>query len=629
MDLDKLKHLPSKPGAYMMKDEKGEVIYVGKAASLRSRVRSYFQKGQAHTPKVHMMLAKVADVDWIVTDSEVEALMLECNLIKKHHPWYNIRLRDDKHYPYLCVTTSEPFPRVIVTRRVKQDGNRYFGPYADSLAVRDSLRMIRRAFKIRSCGKKLTGEETDRPCLNLHLNQCDSPCSGRISRKEYGKLVADTCQFLEGRQESLVSRLQREMQAASDRLEFERAARLRDTVESVKRLVGQQKAISTRLLDQDILAIKSEGQSACVQILLVRSGRLIGEEHFFLDGVSDESLEFSLGEFIKQYYRDATHIPREILVSHEPPEAEIIEEYLSIKRGSRVKMTRPQRGNKLRLVEMAEENAAMAIAREEVAHAGEEEAEADLEDLRQELQMDTVPHRIEAYDISNIQGKQAVGSMVVFEVGLPAKSQYRRFKIRVGEEPDDYGMMREVLLRRFARIDSPKFARVPDLILIDGGKGQLNAALEAIHMASSKLQAERASMADADSEAGNLEPETLSLEHVAVISIAKRLEEIYVPGKAEPILLPRDSRALRLLQRLRDEAHRFALAYHHKLREKSARRSVLDDIPGVGDVRRKALIRRFGSVAGVKRVSLEELLTTPGINRCVAKRIYEHLHGEE
>jgi len=607
---EKLKHLPTDPGAYLMKDAHGEVIYVGKAASLRSRVRSYFQKGQAHETKVLMMLSKVQDVDWIVTGSEVEALMLECNLIKKHHPWYNVRLRDDKHYPYLCVTTSEPFPRVLVTRRVKADGNRYFGPFADSQAMRESLRMIRRIFKIRSCNKKLTGEEQDRPCLNFHMGQCDTPCSGRIGREEYAQLVHDTCLFLEGRRDSLVDRLRGEMIQASDELEFERAARLRDQIEAMTKVIERQKAISVELVDQDVIAISVNGNSAVVQLLFVRSGKLVGEEHFFLDGVTDETAETALGEFIKQYYRDATYIPREILVSHIPADYEVLREWLAVRRGTRVMLLQPQRGEKRRLVEMAAENAAQTAERERSMEAmSEDQAEADLEDLKETLELPNLPHRIEAYDISNIQGQEAVGSMVVFEGGLPAKSHYRRFKIHVSGQPDDYGMMREVLMRRLAKAASgdKKFLPLPDLILVDGGRGQLNAVLEAIEKTPTL-----------NDELGTMN----------VISLAKRLEEVYTPSSAEPLLLPRESQALRLLMRIRDEAHRFAVAYHHILRKKTIRKSVLDSIPGIGDSRRKALIRRFGSLAGVKRASLEELMTVPGITRPLAESIREHLHGE-
>ena len=607
---EKLKHLPADPGAYLMKDAHGEVIYVGKAASLRSRVRSYFQKGQAHEAKVTIMLTKVQDVDWIVTDSEVEALMLECNLIKKHHPWYNVRLRDDKHYPYLCVTTSEPFPRVLVTRRVKADGNRYFGPFADTQAMRESLRMIRRIFKIRNCNKRLTGEEQDRPCLNFHMGQCDTPCSGRIGREEYAQLVHDTCLFLEGRQDSLVDRLRGEMIQASDQLEFERAARLRDQVQAMTKVIERQKAISVELVDQDVIAISVNGNSALVQLLFVRSGKLVGEEHFFLDGVSDETAETALGEFIKQYYRDATYIPREILVSHIPADFEVLREWLAVRRGTRVMLLQPQRGEKKRLVEMAAENAAQTAERERLMETiSEDQAEADVEDLQEVLELPEPPKRIEAYDISNIQGQEAVGSMVVFEGGLPAKSHYRRFKIHVSGQPDDYGMMKEVLMRRLAKAASgdKKFLPLPDLILVDGGRGQLNAALEA-----------REKVSTLNDELGTMN----------VVSLAKRLEEVYTPASAEPLLLPRESSALRLLQRIRDEAHRFAVAYHHNLRKKSMRKSVLDSIPGIGDTRRKALIRKFGSLGGVKRASLEELMSVPGITRPVAEKVWESLHSE-
>ena len=606
---EKLKHLPDKPGVYMMKDVRGEVLYVGKASSLRSRVRSYFQKGQTHQPKLLIMMPKVNDVDWLVTGSELEALMLECNLIKQHHPRYNVCLRDDKHYPYLCVTTSEPFPRVLVVRRVKQDGNRYFGPYGDSSAMRESLRLIRRVFRIRGCNKKLTGEERDRPCLNFHLGQCESPCSGRIAQDAYRALVRDTCSFLEGRGESLVASLEKEMGAAAEALEFERAARLRDQTWSLRKLVERQKAISTDQTDRDIVSASVEGDSACVQLLFVRSGRLIGEERFFLDGVTDEGAEAGLVGFIKQYYRDAAYVPKEILVSHALPERAILEEWLSLRRGSRVRLMHPKRGVKRRLVDMAIENAALAAERERSQEA-EAEACADLQALAQALGLPEPPSRIEAYDISNIQGREAVGSMVVFQRGLPAKSQYRRFKIRAAEQPDDYGMIREVLLRRLARTAAgdPKFAALPDLVLIDGGRGQLNAALDALRPVSRQQLA-------ASSE-------------IRIVSLAKRLEEIYTPESSKPLLLPLDSPALRLLQRIRDEAHRFALAYHRKLRVKAAKKSVLDGIPGIGDQRRKALIRRFGSLAGVRRASLEELLTVPGMTRPAAETVYEALHGE-
>jgi excinuclease ABC subunit C len=608
---DKLKGLPDKPGTYLMKDESGQVIYVGKATSLRSRVRSYFQKGQSQSPKVLAMLPKIADVEWLVTDSELEALMLECNLIKKHRPWYNVRLRDDKHYPYLCITTSEPFPRVLVVRRVKQDGNKYFGPYADSAALRESLRLIRKVFRIRSCNKKLTGGETDRPCLNLHMNQCGAPCSGRVSAKEYGSLVRDTRLFLEGRQETLVARLEREMLAAADKMEFERAARLRDQVAAMRTLVERQKVISTDQGEQDVISVNVNGGFACAQVLFVRSGKLVGQDCFLLDGAADESPEAALEGFLKQYYRDATYVPREILLSHEVEDDGVLMDWLSGRRGSRVGLLHPKRGLKRRLVEMASENAAGFAERERSKRAGEEsDATADLESLRSELGLSVLPERIETYDISNTQGREAVGSMVVFETGVPAKAQYRRFKIRLSDSPDDYAMMREVLKRRLAQATAgdPKFGRLPDLILIDGGRGQLNAAMDALSQP---------------------EINDMVATPLPVISLAKRIEEVYTVDRTEPLLLPRDSRALRLLQRARDEAHRFALSYHLKLREKSATKSILDSIPGVGDQRRKALIRMFGSVAGVRRAALEELLAVHGMTRTTAQAVYDHFHADD
>jgi len=598
----KLRHLPGKPGAYMMKDEHGDVIYVGKALSLRNRVRSYFQKGQTQTAKVHLMMTKVHTVDWLVTDSEVEALMLECNLIKKFRPFYNIRLRDDKHYPYLCVTTTELFPRVIVVRRVKKDGNRYFGPYADATSLRESLKLIRKIFRIRGCNKKLTGLEHDKPCLNYHMGQCDCPCAGLISSEDYRKLVDDAILFLEGRQESVAARLEGEMIAASDALEFERAARFRDQIDAIRKLTEKQKVISTALTEQDIVAISGDGGSACVQLFAVRAGKLAGEEHFFLEGIQDETPQVSVGEFVKQYYRDAAFVPKEILVSHEPVETEILEEWLSTKRGGKVSLINPKRGEKRRLVLLAAENARMVGERQQTEMSeNAEEAARDLEDLKESLGLTEPPHRIEAYDISNTQGMEAVGSMVVFEDGFPAKAQYRRFKIRTIDQPDDYGMMKEVLNRRFvnAAKGDGKFSSLPDLVLIDGGRGQLNAAQEVLSRFPLVIQ---------------------------TASLAKRLEEVYLPSKMQPLLLPRDSRALRLLQRIRDEAHRFALTYHQKLRDKSTRRSILDTIPGVGPQRKKALIKKFGSVAGLKRASLEEILSATTITPSVAKSIYEALH---
>jgi excinuclease ABC subunit C len=600
---EKLQNLPDKPGVYMMKDEHGKVIYVGKASSLRNRVRSYFQKGQTLDSKTQVLVSKIKDIDWLVTTSDVEALMLECNLIKQYRPRYNVRLRDDKHYPYICVTTSDVFPRVVVVRRVKEDGNRYFGPYADSGAVKQSLRLIRRIFRIRSCNKKLTGNEQDRPCLNFHIGQCESPCSGRISAIEYANLVKDTCLFLEGKTDSIIDRLNQQMLEAAESLEFERAARLRDQIFALKRVSEHQYAIRAKLSNEDVIAVSVYNGSACVQILFVRDGKIVGRENFFMDGVEGESPNRVLTEFVKQYYRDAAYVPPEILVSHEIEEANLVGKWLSLSRGTKVKLVHPKRGEKRQLIEIAIENASLAVHQEyEASSKDSEKALSALQALADVLGMQSVPHRIEAYDISNIQGRDAVGSMVVFENGLPAKDQYRRFKIRAPQQPDDYTMIREVINRRMSHTDDPKFASLPDLIVVDGGKGQLNAALEVLTQLGDDLGSK-----------------------IRVISLAKRFEEVYLPNRDEPITLPFNSEALHILQRIRDEAHRFALTYHQNIRARNLKSSILDSIPGVGSARRKALIRRFGSVAGIKKASLEDLLTVPGITRPVAEAIKEAL----
>ena len=606
---ERLSHLPDRPGAYMMKSSEGEIIYVGKASSLRSRVRSYFQSGQAHPSKVAVMVTHVADVDWMVTDSEVEALMLECNLIKKHRPRYNVRLRDDKHYPYLCVTMSEPYPRAIVTRRSKRDGNRYFGPYTDARALRESLRLIRRVFRIRGCNKKLTGREADRPCLNLHLGRCDSPCSGAISREDYRETVHDICLFVEGRLDSISARIEAEMNEASERLEFERATRLRDQLLAIRKFAERQRMINTDQIDRDIISILSSNGSTYALLVFIRSGRVIGQEQFQLDGPDDEdSPGTAVAGFIKQYYRDAVYVPRELLVSHAPEDHLLLEDMLSVRRGSRVTISRPLRGEKKRLVEMAQQNARLLASREEDESAQHEES---LASLAETLGLAQLPNRIEAFDISNTQGRLSVASMVVFEKGLPARREYRRFRIRTVDGPDDYASIREAVRRRFSAASAnPKFSCSPDLVVIDGGPGQLSAALEGLVEGSGECD----------------------LDHrgdIVFISLAKRFEEVYLPGKDEPLVLARSSPGLRLLQRVRDEAHRFALSYHQNLRRKSATKSVLEDIPGIGDQRRKALIKRFGSLKGVRAASLEEIQSTPGMNRKTATVLYQALRPDE
>lgn len=606
---EKLSHLPDRPGAYMMKDSEGGIIYVGKASSLRSRVRSYFQKGQCHPPKVAIMLSHVADVDWMITDSEVEALMLECNLIKKHRPRYNVRLRDDKQYPYLCITLTEAFPRAIVTRRCRQDGNRYFGPYTDSMALRESLGLIRRIFRIRGCNKKLVGGEVDRPCLNLHLGRCASPCSGTISREDYREAVQDVCLFLEGRLDSISTRIETEMSEASDGLDFERAARLRDQLLAIRKVTEKQRMINTDQLDRDVVSILSANGCTYAQIVFIRSGRVIGQEQFQLEGLDEEEPPgATVAAFIKQYYLNALHVPREILVSEAPEDLPALEEILSVKRGSKVIINRPQRGVKRRLVEMAQQNARMLAARKESEAIGDECA---LSSLAETIGVRLPPSRIEAFDISNTQGRLSVASMVVFEKGVPARKEYRRFRIRNVEGQDDYASIREAIRRRFLAVaGKPKFTRMPDLVVIDGGPGQLSAALQGL--------------ADAGREG-----EQDHYRDAVFISLAKRFEEVYLSGKKDPIDLGKSSPALRLLQRVRDEAHRFALSYHQNLRRKNAMKSTLEEIPGIGNQRRKALIKRFGSLRGVRAASLEEIQSTAGMNRKAAMALYGSLHPDD
>ncbi len=599
----KLKLLPDNFGIYLMKNAEGDVIYVGKASSLRSRVRSYFQKGSRNTAKVHLMVSNVADIDWILTKNEVEALLLECNLIKKYKPKYNIRLRDDKHYPYLCVTMSELFPRVIVVRRSKQDKNRYFGPYTDALAMRKSLKLIRKIFKIRSCNKKIQADSDDKPCLNLHLNQCEAPCAGRISDVEYAEIVKNMCSFLSGQQEELIDLLEKRMNEASKNLEFEKAAKFRDQEIAIKSILEKQSVISSDMLDRDIIAVIVDNESAFVLLLITRNGKLIGRDNFIMDGIIDESHEQIISEFIKQHYQNASSIPKEILVSHEPLELSAIKNMMRDKYNKSVDIIHPKRGDKYKLLKMAMDNAAENYERDfQLQISSNVSADEDLNELMTILELDGIPNRIEAYDNSNIQGYDAVSSMVVFKKGMPSKSNYRRFKMKMSGRPDDYANMREVITRRLAEHKSgnKRFAELPDLIVIDGGPGQLNSAFESMI--------------------------TMGY-NIPMISLAKRFEEIYTIHLKKPILLKRDSNALRLLQRIRDEAHRYAITYHKTIRDKSTRKSILDAIPGIGNEKRKALIKKFGSAAGVKRASIDELITTPGISKVLAQNIYEHFHS--
>jgi len=605
---EKLKNLPTLPGCYLYKDRDGTIIYVGKAINLRNRVRSYFQKSANHTPKTKRLVANIVDMEWIVTDTELEALILECSLIKKHRPKYNVRLRDDKHYPYLLLTTSEPFPRLLITRRVKQgDGNRYFGPFTNSHAVGETMNLVYRLFPLVTCKKYWTNKPEQRPCLYHHMGRCpEAPCAGMADRDRYAQGVRDAELFLSGRQEKLIKDLERQMEEAADNLEFERAAKLRDRIQSVRTVVERQKVVDTTAGDRDVMAVVSDPAGAIVQMFFVRGGRLIGQEHFLLDGTEGEGgIEEATGEFVKQYYQDASYVPSEILLPAHVEEMEIIESWLRQKKGAKVTLQVPERGEKKRLVEMAATNARLALDQIKAASAAEQSRlDGALRELAEALGMpDNLLRRIEAYDNSNIQGRHAVGGMVVFEEGKPKKADYRRFKIEMSEgEPNDFAMMFEMLTRRFNQMaeGNPKFTASPDLILIDGGKGQLSAAQDAMK------------------QFGYVFP---------MIGLAKQFELVYVPGRDEPIELPRNSPALFLLQRVRDEVHRWAITYHRNVRGRAAQMSVLDEIPGIGPLRRRNLLKFFGSVERMKQASLDDLTKAPGMNRAAAQSVYDYLKG--
>jgi excinuclease ABC subunit C len=604
---EKLNALPAKPGCYLFKDVNGQIIYVGKAVALRQRVRSYFQPSANLTPRTRRLLNAVADLDFIVTETELEALVLECNLIKKYQPHYNVRLRDDKHYPYLCVTTSEPFPRLILTRRVQQDGNRYFGPYSGSRAVYATMDLINKIFPLVSCGKPFDGRPVQAPCLYYHMGQCLAPCAGLANKDEYQQAVKDVLAFLEGRQEHIIRDLRRRMLEAAENLEFERAAKLRDQVAALEEVMRRQKVISTQMIDQDVIALVAEENGACVQMFYIRGGKLIGQNHFLLEGTdADARQNEAVQEFVKQYYQNAAYVPQEILLPCDIDEVSIVESWLRQKRGSKVEITVPVRGDKKRLVEMAAENAAHALEQiraEMRAKLGN--TERALRELAEVLGLEEAPQRIECYDISNLQGDHFVGAMVVCEKGEMAKSEYRRFKIKGHENrPDDVGMIREVLTRRLleGKQNNPKFHRLPDLIIVDGGKGQLSAALAAM-------------------EATGV--------HLPVCGLAKRFELLILPNMPEPVALPRTSQALYLVQRIRDEAHRFANAYRTRLHGKKQIHSTLDEIPGIGPKRRRALLKQFGSLERLRHASLEEIAAVPTMNRQAAETVLNYLRQAE
>jgi excinuclease ABC subunit C len=604
--------LPRRPGVYLMQDVGGRVIYVGKAIDLRSRVRSYFQLSSWEDPKVRAIVSDIGDLEFIVTDSELEALILEANLIKQHRPRYNVRLKDDKRYPYIKISWADPFPKVLITRRMEQDGSRYFGPFTSSGAVHQTLDLLRRSFPYLTCSREITGQD-ERACLYYDIKLCVGPCIGAVTKDEYRAMIRGLARFLEGRSEEVVADLEERMMAAADQLDFEQAASLRDQLQSVRSVVERQKIVSTLGADQDVMAFAREENDACVQVFFIRGGKLLGREYFVMEGAQDKDEREVMAAFLKQFYEEAAYVPPEVLLPDRIEEALIIEQWLRGKRGAKVTLHVPRRGKKRELVALAAENAAETLASLRAQwHADAHKHEQALAELQEALGLPTSPVRIECYDISTTQGTEAVGSMAVFVHAVPRKSEYRRFVVRSVEGPDDYASMREVLNRRFRRWqmatsdktlgkrDIKGWAKLPDLLVVDGGKGQLNVAVEVLG-------------------------EYDLLGQVPVVGLAKQREEIFVPGRPRPVLLPRRSQGLFLMQRVRDEAHRFAITHHRSRRRKAGVASQLDSIPGVGPARRKALLKAFGSLDAIRIASADELAAVPGVPRAVALAIKEHL----
>ena len=590
---EKLKLLPDSPGVYIMKDARGKIIYVGKAIVLKNRVRQYFQSSRNQAPKVRAMVSHIADFETIMTANEVESLILEANLIKKHRPRYNIRLKDDKSYPYVKVTVQEEFPRVFITRRVLRDGARYFGPYTNVTALRDSLKLLKRLFPLRTCRIM-----PDRPCLEYHIKRCLAPCVEKVTEEDYRAMIHAVLLFLEGRTDDVERELEHRMDLAAEGYHFETAARLRDQLTAVRKAAERQNIV-TGAGDQDAIGMARAAMGVCVQIFFIRGGKMIGREHFHLRGSEEESDADILRAFLEQYYNQATFVPREILLPHaiDGMGREIIERWLTERRGGgKVTLLTPQRGTKHDIVVMATGNAEKFLADEETRRSlADAETMGAVEELGRRLGLKNPPYRMECFDISHNQGQETVASMVVFEGGLPKKSDYRRFKIRSAEgKPDDFLSMREVTTRRYVGLPEKE---LPNLIIIDGGKGQLSSALEIIR-----------------NEAGH--------KNVPVVGLAKQFELVFTEGNSEPIELPRRSQALYLIQRIRDEAHRFAVTFHRKLRGKRNLVSVLDHIVGIGAKRRQSLWNHFGTIDKIKAASIDELLKAPGMNRPSAEAVY-------
>jgi excinuclease ABC subunit C len=644
--------LPSKPGVYIMRNGRDEVIYVGKAANLRNRVRNYFGAPHSLEPKTQGLVAQIEDFEYIVTSSAAEALHLEATLVKRHQPFFNVRLKDDKHYPYLRIDVQNEWPRVEIARRVMNDGARYFGPYASASSVRMTLSIVKKLFPWRSCTKAITGTDA-RPCLDYFIHRCIAPCTGYCSRDEYEEVIRQTLLFLEGKTSEVVKALKGQMMEASGKLEYERAALLRDQLQAVERVAEKQFVERIRKTDEDVFGMAREGSEsggsggeACVQVFFIRGTQMVGRDFFTLDGVQDESDPDVLNAFLKQFYESAVYVPKFVVVPVAVPEAALIAEWLSEKRGSKVTIVIAQKGTRRRMTEMAAENARESLDMLRVRWlADTDKTQQALVELADELDLPSLPRRIECYDNSNIQGTSPVASMVVFIDGKPRPQEYRRFRIKTVQGANDFASMAEILRRRFARFkrlgaaagepatvdgvgaqdvneisgfstahtldevlpagmdqetqELEGWGALPDLLIVDGGKGQLSAALDVMR--------------------------DMGLKHVPTAGLAKQNEELFVQDLAEPIVLPRTSQALYLVQRIRDEAHRFAITYHRQVRARSGMQSALDSIPGVGPKRKRALLRKFGSVKGIRAAGVEEIATTVGFTQALAERVKESL----
>jgi excinuclease ABC subunit C len=654
-----LRQLPTSPGVYLMKSADGRVLYVGKADSLRNRVRSYFGSKAGLDGRIMRMTQEVADIDYVVTDTVSEAFILEGNLIKEHRPRFNIRLRDDKSYPFVQITLAEDFPRIVRTRKLRRDGSRYFGPYASASSVDETLKLLRKIFPFRTCnldipeGKRVL----ERPCLLYYINRCQGPCIQAIEKQPYGATINRIVDFLEGKQEGIAEELRADMQQHSDGLRYEQAAIARDKLRAVERTIESQKVAAFSRAAYDVVGMAREEAEACLQLFVIRNGKMIGREHFIVENAREATDAEVLTSFLQQYYAATERPPREVLLPVTPSEADALAGFLSDRRGSRVNVHLAERGEKRRLVALATQNAVEALAKERAEWLADEgKRDEALDQLASALELARPPERIECYDMSNIQGTSAVGSMVVFVNGRPEPREYRRFRIRSGETPDDFRMMAEVLRRRFMRAarlrsdtgalslaavgadeapegdgeadepldlepgsgpveddgreerDRRHRARrdmgwaLPDLVIVDGGKGQLSAAMGVMS--------------------------ELGLTDVPLAGLAKRFEELYVPRRASPIILPQRSQGLYLVQRIRDEAHRFAITYHRNLRGKRALTSVFDEVPGIGPARKKALLKRFGSVRRIREAALDDVAATPGVGRAAAQRLKQHLARE-